>query len=103
MNPLSLPRMIARLFAPTAIAALVLTFAVPVTGQGLVEYGVELLPLSTGFHASAAMGMSDGDWDPPIIVGRLLSPACPRGTRHTFRAPPARRRTRAEQSNRSAG
>jgi hypothetical protein len=73
MNSLPLPRVINCVFALAAIAALVLTFALPAVGQGLVEYDMELLPLSAGYHSSEATGMSDGDWDPPIVVGRAVN------------------------------
>jgi hypothetical protein len=34
------------------------------------------MPLPSGYHASTARGISDGDWDPPIIVGTVENSPC---------------------------
>ncbi|MDH4037928.1 MAG: T9SS type A sorting domain-containing protein [Candidatus Krumholzibacteria bacterium] len=59
-----------------AAAVLLLAGAPPAAAQGLVEYGVEFMPLPVGYNASTARGVSDGDWDRPIIVGTVENAPC---------------------------
>jgi hypothetical protein len=73
MNPVNRPTSSHCRVAWIVFATLVFAAIPPAAGQGLVEFELQVLPLSTGFTSSSARGISERGWEPLTVAGTMAN------------------------------